>query len=66
MLNATIQTTADLLRITRKELQRLDNDFRRAMRISRKFEERSRRRIEKAAQKMEAKRLALEGPKDVR
>jgi 20S proteasome alpha/beta subunit len=49
MLSATLQSAADLLRVTRKDLQEFDKDFVRAVKTSNTLSERSRKRISKVA-----------------
>ncbi|MGB7599347.1 MAG: hypothetical protein WBM24_03515 [Candidatus Sulfotelmatobacter sp.] len=49
MLNASLQSAADLLRVTRKDLQKFDKQFARALKVNEAMGERSRKRISKVA-----------------
>jgi len=53
---ATVANAIDLLRITRDDLKRLDKEFLRAEIQARKFNERARKRLEKAAQEASIKK----------
>jgi 20S proteasome alpha/beta subunit len=56
MLNASIQSAADLLRATRKDLQGFDEQFLRAVKTSERLTERSQERVSKVAWKETKKR----------
>ena len=55
MFEATLRNAIDVIRQTRKELEEIDRKFERALKISQKLNRRVTERIQKAAQKIEAK-----------
>jgi hypothetical protein len=60
MFDATIQSAADTLRITRRQLEGIDKQFEKALQISKGLAGRSKGRIERAAKKMETKQSKRE------
>jgi hypothetical protein len=59
MLTATIRSAADLLRVTRRELQQMDREYERMAILNEKINERSKKRLDRASQKMKAQQSAL-------